>query len=692
MSTSLYTLVIVCIYTIENVVSGPTTCDNATVAYGCVGTDFDNRDFQSCGAYKSCYGPTTSYRSSGGACRGQSSCAQIASYESLLSYVGCDGGLSCINTTISGKVIQQRGAFSATFTTITYDPNYSGPYNGWLTCNALQSCAHALVQQMPQFSGYAAYSFYKATFSTHNFVNITDYTMDLYGAYSAYGATMTCMGTHTCTVNCYSYTACLNFYINCLGHCTFNTFFFGQNTIPPTTNYSLFDPIASIPSVYDRLMDNEVLCSTSPTAFLADNSKTYYQAESISVTNDGPICCRGKQACMGIRTPGIEYDPSITGKSVVCSGWRSCQNSKIYTNNGHVFCDAREACTKAKVYTADAVYCFGEESCTDTLFEDVHNIYCAGKRSCYSATKTVAFTSGGNDLNLTLTGWEAAKDGVVYCNATDVCTIGCKGYQTCVNLGVHCHGICNVECNTWSACPWILTFNPSSQPIQPTEAPLLILTPTRKGGEAEANDIETTIEIWSTQLDDAMDAKLSSLLPIALIILGVCMAVCSLICCIGIQRILSNKKTEERIDNQNAIRHHEVILGKSEGANDNSQNMIAIDHVVRNGNEPGQASQDDNSSSKADNFDDVFVPVEEGENSKSHQDGKYYKHINFRKLHQQTTNGLLDVSFHGTKDEERNKYQAVIRESIHHDFANAEMDEVVLGDDETDIGSNTPHI
>eukprot|EP01083_Nonionella_stella_P065037 170027_1 len=444
-----------------------TECNNA---FECVGQSLNDTEHTAFNGYKSGFGPTTSWHGGTTICRAAFSCNSMAFLTSISGseeYIRCEGVSSCANTTITtSQECNCAGANSCVYTQLS-----SGDVIG---CQGDQSCSFAHIDNTERVDGAGAYSLYKAVIDTQDIDSSTQFTIALSGDYAAYGATLICRSGYTCNIDCYGYTSCFMFYVNCLGNCKITTRSNGKFTIAPITNITQFDPNPSIPSLHDSMSITttiEHLCNTQTTSLNSDN---YQERRDVNITMDteGPICCRGRDSC---RSSVIRYQ-GITGQDTICSGYNACRYSEIYANRGNIFCHGRVACGNSFVVNSEIVYCTAVDSCTEASITKTSTIVCSGWDSCWLAI----ITSDGTDLNANFTGYNSAREANIYCNVGDVCNIACRGFESCLDTTLYCDGICAVQCDELSLCPDVITLDPTEatndptlQPSEPTDHPSL---------------------------------------------------------------------------------------------------------------------------------------------------------------------------------------------------------------------------
>eukprot|EP01083_Nonionella_stella_P004414 12765_1 len=437
-------------------------CENA---YECVGRSLNNTGHTAFNGYKSGFGPTTSWYGGSTICRAAFSCNSMDFLTSIHppgteAYIRGEGVFACANTTItSSEYCACSGATGCVFSHL-----FATSSGGHIGCFGDQSCAFAYIEKTAYVLGEGSYSLYRATIDTQDLDNSTNVSIELYGDYAAYGATLTCRSGHTCNIYCYGYKSCFMFYVNCIGNCIIITRFNGKNTIAPITNFTQFDANPSIPLLQDSMSfitRNEQLCNTQ-----GMNSDDYDERRNVDIVMDteGPICCRGRSSCI---YSVIQYQ-GITGQYVICSGFNACHSSRIDSNNGHVFCGAREACHLSMIVNSDIVYCLGMSSCLKATITKSSNVLCFGSRSCWLAD----IISNGTDLNVNFTAYRAAESANIYCNVSDLCTVVCSGYESCLNTALYCDGLCDVQCDAFSGCPIGITLAPTTDPtLNPTQYP-----------------------------------------------------------------------------------------------------------------------------------------------------------------------------------------------------------------------------
>eukprot|EP01083_Nonionella_stella_P303526 1051103_1 len=431
-------------------------------AFECVGRSLNDTGHTAFNGYKSGFGPTTSWHGGTTICRAAFSCDSMAFLTSISGadeYIRCEGASSCANTTITTSYdCTCYGANSCVYAQISATET-----NAIVQCNADQSCSFAHINNTETVHGAGAYALYNAMIDTQG-IDRSTFTIDLSADYAAYGATLTCRSGHTCNIYCYGYKSCFMFYVNCIGNCIIITRFNGKNTIAPITNFTQFDANPSIPLLQDSMSfitRNEQLCNTQ-----GMNSDDYDERRNVDIVMDteGPICCRGRSSCI---YSVIQYQ-GITGQYVICSGFNACHSSRIDSNNGHVFCGAREACHLSMIVNSDIVYCLGMSSCLKATITKSSNVLCFGSRSCWLAD----IISNGTDLNVNFTAYRAAESANIYCNVSDLCTVVCSGYESCLNTALYCDGLCDVQCDAFSGCPIGITLAPTTDPtLNPTQYP-----------------------------------------------------------------------------------------------------------------------------------------------------------------------------------------------------------------------------
>eukprot|EP01083_Nonionella_stella_P256695 879492_1 len=433
-------------------------------AFECVGRSLNDTGHTAFNGYKSGFGPTTSWHGGTTICRAAFSCDSMAFLTSISGseeYIRCEGVSSCANTTITtSQECNCAGANSCVYTQLS-----SGQSGDFIGCQGDQSCSFAHIDNAKWVSGAGAYSLYKAVIDTQDIDSSTQFTIALSGDYAAYGATLICRSGHTCNIDCYGYTSCFMFYLNCLGNCKITTRFNGTDTIAPITNITQFDPNPSIPLLLDSMSiitTNEHLCNTQTTSLTSDNFEER-RGVDITLDTEGPICCRGRNSC---RNSVIQYE-GITGQDIMCSGHKACRGSDIYAKNGNVFCDARLACGDSIIVNSDIVHCTAVDSCQEAIITKTSTILCSGWYSCWLAN----ITSNGTDLDANFTGYGSAHSVTIYCNVGDVCNIVCRGYESCLDTTLHCDGICDVQCDELSLCPIVITLNPTTATTDPTLQP-----------------------------------------------------------------------------------------------------------------------------------------------------------------------------------------------------------------------------
>eukprot|EP01083_Nonionella_stella_P014930 41819_1 len=433
-------------------------CD---ASYQCAGVIYNANTSTSVSmrGYKSGVSATFSSTGSNIACRAARSCIQATFTESIQTQtVTCDGESSCTNSTFTGSSITIYGVNGAIFTSFTNNPNHN---QSTVICNGLQSCAYSSIHNMSYIQANGAYSLYKAIIDTQNSDNVAPFTLELSGAYTAFGARMICATGTTCIINCNAYTACSNFYIDCAGECVINA----NHTIAPITNINEFDSVALIPSVWNSLSfteNNDVLCSAS-THTVDDGADSQFRNGNITVFDSDPICCRARVAC---RYSLLQYK-DVTGQDVICNGFLACQGSYIAGNNGNVFCTARSSCKFARISNTNILYCGSMDACESTHIVRTRTVLCAGTGACDNAR----ISSDGVDINVNFSS-SFQPQAHVHCNAGDVCNINCGGFNACDDVMVLCDGMCHFQCDSSSGCPVIYTVSPTAPTtIPPTQYP-----------------------------------------------------------------------------------------------------------------------------------------------------------------------------------------------------------------------------
>ena len=283
-----------------------------------------------------------------------------------------------------------------------------------------------------------AYSLFESRIESTQTTNI-----NLYGAYSAYGASLHCQQGHVCIIWCYSRTACSMFYIQCDGMCQILTSSWPK-TIYPIENILEFIPNPNI-LLYDSAtitMENDIECSNQSDESLFDD---YQQGNYLNITSKhSSICCRGTETCVNTEIVAFEHN-------IICGGSKSCKNSLLFTS-GSIHCDAYEACMLSMISAKTTVFCLGQSSCSQATIKSASIIYCSGESACHSSS----IISNGNNLNLYLLGHGLGRK-TVYCNASDICSVHCLGYDSCTILKLDGDGVYNVECNQESGCPYPFT-------------------------------------------------------------------------------------------------------------------------------------------------------------------------------------------------------------------------------------------
>eukprot|EP01084_Bolivina_argentea_P311750 539655_1 len=166
----------------------------------------------------------------------------------------------------------------------------------------------------------------------------------------------------------------------------------------------------------------------------------------------------------------IEYNGTL-----ICSAAQACRDIDIQNYKGNIFCEGKDSCKYATIYSRNDVYCSGWWSCSYSNIVASGNIYCSGKKGCYRAT--INSTGDGSNLTVYLMGWGGAtSDFSIYCKKQDFCRIIQKAAGSSNDGIIQCDGLCILECDANFDCPLLITNNPTSVPsvdptFNPTAAP-----------------------------------------------------------------------------------------------------------------------------------------------------------------------------------------------------------------------------
>eukprot|EP01083_Nonionella_stella_P284628 969017_1 len=451
------------------------------------------------------YGPTTQFLGSWHFfCSGAFSCSSMKSItlqankrirDSVMD-VWCQASNACSNTTLhigyNQSMLLCYGMNACAASNIYYHNATSG-----LHCAGYRSCAFANLYGMRTVSAWGSSALYRAVLDTTGIIS-TNFYVYLYSPYAAYGAHLKCQLSHTCYIYCKSLTACYNFYIDCGpgSNCVVESP--KGRTIPndnlPLTKLTDFNNInydltilADFPGAIVEINTN-ILCPNNGTfddtnlELFPNNGShipivTFGQNITLKIDDEGPICCRASHACVYEwgNTTRIQYETQKK-TDLICSGSYACLDVRVSNINDTLFCEGWQSCWRSSVNYVEYVYCSATKSCEDSNFIGAKYVKCDGFWSCYLTT----IISGGTDLFLYLNGGYSGANVMIFCNKTDVCTVNCVGFQSCLNTQIVCNTaaancIINCDIKIVETCPVILTYSPTQSPtfvtLYPSQTP-----------------------------------------------------------------------------------------------------------------------------------------------------------------------------------------------------------------------------
>ena len=282
-------------------------------------------------------------------------------------------------------------------------------------CLGKMSCAHSLVALktnnntnndiLLQMRG--GFSFYNGSLHT----NGRNIDMRMEGGFSGYGASVYCMAGDKCNFTCYD-NGCYNLHVYCIGNAScisdncdssVNTSYKSGVVCPNIyyVNGTNDDEIIEDSDVFGDVVLNDYNGNTAELAglnmwtFIPESYSFYLSMiedetngrlnndlcrlnmtrcdgylkcpESIEVTNNGSICCRGTTSC------------SASGSSYLTAD-SSGNNSSYGIYDGNVFCDAFQSCLRHTITVSGNIYVGGTEAAvsTNSVLDTKNNIYCGG--------------------------------------------------------------------------------------------------------------------------------------------------------------------------------------------------------------------------------------------------------------------------------------------------------------------------
>eukprot|EP01084_Bolivina_argentea_P064044 116821_1 len=410
--------------------------------------------------YKSAVGVsfTNMAENHGFMCYGAFSCSKLTVRDGgTVNFEGSNAGSNLQLLTWRGSIYCD-GTNSMTNTTVTMLGNS-------ISCYGEQSCAYSSILSSRNLYAHAAYAMLGATIVS----NVSTTYFALFGYYAGYGAFFICQAGHTCNINCY-YNSCYGLTISCIGLCNVNNIadnvtdspIFDEIPIQIDTNFLLYNSL-------EITTNNDMLCSTwTQNGFVADN---YYKNNpsvygGLNITSndiDTPICCRGFKAC--------QYAFSIiTNQPVICSGMSSCYRVTNIISTAPVFCEGSNSCAYDSITSKEAIYCMGANSCGLTTISETPLLYCSGWRGCDGST----IFAPNDNFTVYFNGWKAGQKVTIHCNYTESCSIICGAAGSCIQTIVFCGNQCNLQCNSITECPQIITMRPTIDPtVQPTLEPTM---------------------------------------------------------------------------------------------------------------------------------------------------------------------------------------------------------------------------
>ena len=360
-------------------------------------------------------------------CDGARSCESAVSIKSYS--LRCEGANACAHSRSihCGLGFWSRGLLSGANVTVVSDKQH---------CDGVLSCFESTFNSSGGLLADAAHSLQGAQIFSSQTASL-----NMRAHYAGYKASFTCFESDGCSITCYD-SGCYGLYIDCIGDCTINPI---DDATAPITNLSEFAEL-----IPDTLFDAHGLAALAETistecdAMAEAGDVTYDDFEGIAditydkfdrrvatypdyllVTEDeGPLCCRGSEACGseddGVRNPGIVVNHSL---GVLCSGWRSCYETNIETN-GPVLCTGSHSCGSGGIISTDVVHCAGAIAChVSSITAPI--VYCSGRRSCEKASLT---SDGDGYMDIFFLGYYSASQyGVttLSCTAGDSCTAHC---------------------------------------------------------------------------------------------------------------------------------------------------------------------------------------------------------------------------------------------------------------------------
>eukprot|EP01084_Bolivina_argentea_P295504 508772_1 len=433
------------LFVIYNIYCADIYCDNKTACIGSINNT--PNDIIYARGYKSLYSLSTT-NSLAQFCGGALSCTQSSLNATFDIY--CDGVFSCANSSLirGSNFIQGRASNALTYSNIIYDDN--------MACYGDKSCSYSTIttnsHSVHTLHAVGTLSLFQTT------INVISGVLNSYfvGYYAGYNSTLYCQDGTICNIYCY-HNGCGGLLFKCNSGATCNITNYTLAVLPTTNSSNQhFDDIEFVDSSTISTT-NVGLCSAQTSDKTFDNYKQFSKETFDFSIGDGPICCIAEQACS---ESTIHYNS--TEASVVCSGYDSCRNINIISNsNVSVECSGTTSCQLGIIHAnGGELHCFGASSCESATITKMHNVYCTGSASC----KQAVIKSSGNNLTVSLSGYESGDNTSILCDETDYCKIRCQSFKSCKYMTLTCNGQCQVYCDENTYCPNVLSMSPTSNP------------------------------------------------------------------------------------------------------------------------------------------------------------------------------------------------------------------------------------
>eukprot|EP01083_Nonionella_stella_P048094 128799_1 len=450
-------------------------CDNPGCdrAKQCIGRKLNDSD--GCTGiigYMSAFGPTTTYTGSHYLmCQGSYSCSSMEFIKlesmSMNQEIYCRGTNACSNTTLLYIGHNESNTFcQGTNACLGSNIYYNTSDRATIECGGYRSCANATIYGVNLVSAAASLSLHRAVIDTIGLkASNGAITINLRAHFAGYGAHLMCRANHNCTIYCNSLFACYNFYIDCMAPEGDNCEVISSN-IPnrylPLTNLTDFNTMSYDFNIFTDFpgaivqIDTNIFCPRNGTH---DSSPVGLTNITLSVDDEGPVCCRGANSCRSWSSITIEYETQKK-TDLICSGEKACRLAYMKNINDTVFCEGYQSCQQSTIHYIDYIYCIGSFSCQSSQIIGSRYIKCDATRGCWKAS----IRSSGVDLVLYFNGHASGMDTIIYCDKTDVCTINCVGQLSCYRTQVICdtdgvNCIINCDLNIVEECPIVSVWN-----------------------------------------------------------------------------------------------------------------------------------------------------------------------------------------------------------------------------------------